>query len=570
LLTERDLNHEQAYFLAKNRLHNRYLHGTGVVCGLQVVCSECAGWVTVKSGYAIDPCGNDVIVCQDYAFNVLQAIQNCAPPAQAANCAPLRYVPSPSCQNMTQTWCITIQYQEQQSNLVTPLMQVPSNGASSCAGSSPGGTTGCSAGTASPSCGCSSSASQTSSSTPTGACEATRILEGFQLGVIPAPSSATESEAAPGTFLYQFLQCYTTLEGLISSPPSLNGFSNAAAYQAALSYQAQVESALASFDVTNCQPLSSLSSMIITAPPASGDKGDYIGCLQNDIAKITQAIVAPLRDCLCYALLPACAPAPCANCLILACVTVQNNQVTNICNFGERRQLITFPTLYYYLEPFYTLVRELLGRLCCDQEEVKRLLGRNNLFQKDDVTSAGVTTPAMLQTLLGHVFTQKLGAGAVNALVPNAKAADLRVFVGKPLKDVQAALQSQGWARKAFNVQGTGLAARAEEGNTMELQGVYPQAVDGDPSWDAAAVAASAQFAPSAVSPGQPLMVYTQANKVVGFDVVEPTAYSVLQLQEQVKALQSQVQSMQQAATTSANPPAGPGGAAPGTTSTTK
>src|SRR6266852_1305673 len=75
LLTEAELNSEQAYILAKNRLHNRYLHGSGIVCGLQVSCSACAGAVTIESGYAIDPCGNDIIVCNTQDFNVIQRIR---------------------------------------------------------------------------------------------------------------------------------------------------------------------------------------------------------------------------------------------------------------------------------------------------------------------------------------------------------------------------------------------------------------------------------------------------------------------------------------------------------------
>src|SRR5271165_4405020 len=53
LLTEADLNNDQSYWLAKSRLRNRYLHGWGVVCGLQLVCGPCEGWVTIKTGYAI-------------------------------------------------------------------------------------------------------------------------------------------------------------------------------------------------------------------------------------------------------------------------------------------------------------------------------------------------------------------------------------------------------------------------------------------------------------------------------------------------------------------------------------
>ena len=41
LLTEDDLNRLDHYIVAKNRLHNRYLFGTGVACGLEVVCSVC-------------------------------------------------------------------------------------------------------------------------------------------------------------------------------------------------------------------------------------------------------------------------------------------------------------------------------------------------------------------------------------------------------------------------------------------------------------------------------------------------------------------------------------------------
>ena len=77
LLTEADLKALDHYILAKNRLHNRYLHGWGVVCGLQVVCDDCKGWITIKSGYALDPCGNDLIVCEDQHVDVCAKIKSC-------------------------------------------------------------------------------------------------------------------------------------------------------------------------------------------------------------------------------------------------------------------------------------------------------------------------------------------------------------------------------------------------------------------------------------------------------------------------------------------------------------
>src|SRR4051794_26209357 len=85
LLSEAELNGELEYILAKQRLHNRYLHGPGTVCGLEVVCSNCEGQVIVKPGYAIDPCGNDVIVCDEQSFDVLKAIKACCDAAKKKN-----------------------------------------------------------------------------------------------------------------------------------------------------------------------------------------------------------------------------------------------------------------------------------------------------------------------------------------------------------------------------------------------------------------------------------------------------------------------------------------------------
>src|SRR5450755_3247759 len=182
LLTEADLNNDQSYWLAKSRLHNRYLQGWGVVCGMQVVCGDCPGWVTVKTGYAIDPCGNDIIVCSDQSFNVIKAIQACCAPPKPADCSPLRASP-PNCEDAQQEWCITIQYEEQPTRPITPLRQpaTPSGGAScGCGGkqATPGGTQ-------STPCCCSTPVA--GSAVP--GCEPTRILEGFKLGVCSAPAN---------------------------------------------------------------------------------------------------------------------------------------------------------------------------------------------------------------------------------------------------------------------------------------------------------------------------------------------------------------------------------------------
>src|SRR5215472_6418460 len=85
LLTEDDLNRLDDYIVAKNRLHNRYLVEWGVACGLEVVCNPCTGadqiatGVLVKPGYALSPCGNDIVLCQTEPVDICALINACRP-----------------------------------------------------------------------------------------------------------------------------------------------------------------------------------------------------------------------------------------------------------------------------------------------------------------------------------------------------------------------------------------------------------------------------------------------------------------------------------------------------------
>jgi hypothetical protein len=64
LLSAADSEIEQQYFISRQRLHNRAIHGHGVVSGLQVSRSSGASSaeIRVAPGYAIDCEGNDIAV----------------------------------------------------------------------------------------------------------------------------------------------------------------------------------------------------------------------------------------------------------------------------------------------------------------------------------------------------------------------------------------------------------------------------------------------------------------------------------------------------------------------------
>lgn len=76
LLTEDDLQTLTDYVAGKNRLHNRFLFGSGVVCGLQVKRDPCAcGKLIVNPGFAIDCCGNDIIVSCPQTLDINKMIR---------------------------------------------------------------------------------------------------------------------------------------------------------------------------------------------------------------------------------------------------------------------------------------------------------------------------------------------------------------------------------------------------------------------------------------------------------------------------------------------------------------
>ena len=65
LLTVDDMVTDQDYFRQKQRRHNRFLHGWGVVCGLAVFAAPLtsAPWrVRITAGYALGPFGDEIYV----------------------------------------------------------------------------------------------------------------------------------------------------------------------------------------------------------------------------------------------------------------------------------------------------------------------------------------------------------------------------------------------------------------------------------------------------------------------------------------------------------------------------
>jgi hypothetical protein len=122
LLKDTDLTTEQRYVVEKHKLYHRTLHGQGIVCGLRLTCdSTCCGDVRIGDGYAIDDCGNDIVVCESARFDVMARLKEkglLIPTAPADPCDEEKEV-SPCV--VRQCFYIVVCYQETEHDFTTPL-----------------------------------------------------------------------------------------------------------------------------------------------------------------------------------------------------------------------------------------------------------------------------------------------------------------------------------------------------------------------------------------------------------------------------------------------------------------
>ena len=121
LLTDEALNRLDQYVVAKNKLHNRYLHGWGVVCGLEVTCDPCSpSLVRVRSGYALAPCGEDIVLCRDEQVNVCDLVNRCRDDRSPICDDPWKPPPL-DCPDVLERWVLAVCYDERPSRGITPV-----------------------------------------------------------------------------------------------------------------------------------------------------------------------------------------------------------------------------------------------------------------------------------------------------------------------------------------------------------------------------------------------------------------------------------------------------------------
>lgn len=387
LLSEQDLNRLDQYIKNKNRLHVRNLNGWGVVNGLKVLCDPC-GAVKVTEGYAVNPCGDDIVVCAETAVDICALIRQCKQTRMSHDCrAPNQNSTNNNrCEDVEEEWVLTIQYEEWPSRGITPLRGSSCNTHQcACGGSS--GNCSCGKGKTSGSCGCSSKSSAISSSVsaskaPRGAsteCEATVICESFSFDIYrkPVPETRDDDDERllefSGSFADAFNCCASTLIATMPPMPNLQDDDNVINYAAAISkwcctWRKNLIDYFLTHPNTSCEVIDFLQKVDCPSllRPASFATDFYIAFLS-----LLAAWAEGLKVCLCLALLP---PTPDASCDLrvpLATVRVRSRdcKVLSICNWTtERKMMVTWPAVGHWLGilPIGDFLRELLDTICCN------------------------------------------------------------------------------------------------------------------------------------------------------------------------------------------------------------
>jgi hypothetical protein len=383
VLTADDLNRLEHYIIGKNRLHNRQLHGWGVVNGLEVTCDACGKGVVVGCGYALSPCGDDIVVCEPVAVDVCALIKACKQAERP--CEPPRPPTTAGC-NGESEWVLAIRYIESPAKGIKPMMPSTTGGcgcgtsACKCGGSAVAKSgCGCGGSTAGR-CNCTNGTSKPKPRTAPVQCEPTVICEGYAFDVYKKPPDPPRQDPVRGTQLNPDSELYKRfaccIELLLTQVPPMPGQPTLANIQANLSVWQQwtctfkdyLQEYLSTKPGYNCELLGRVN--LIICPPMNTP--NLATVLFQTIQLLWFAWLDAVLACYCSALLPPCPEPYPHGCVPLATIRVSSNpcRVISICNWTIHRKFATtFPALQYWLSilPFGVELRRMLDRLCCMQ-----------------------------------------------------------------------------------------------------------------------------------------------------------------------------------------------------------
>lgn len=191
----------------------------------------------------------------------------------------------------------------------------------------------------------------------------------------------------------------------------------------------------------------------------------YRKAILEALADLLAGFLQYLKDCLCHHLLVNCPECTGDDKLYLACVSIREGSVYNVCNFSRRRYVKSFPTVGYWMSivPFVPFLRRWLEQLCC--MILPELFGRYQVADYDrsavGVASGpdvAVARTAVVRTQAADVPTKfRLASQQTKAVASAGMTAGVRRMaaaptgatplagvVGQPVDTAHARLEERG------------------------------------------------------------------------------------------------------------------------------
>ena len=324
LLTDKDLDDLAAYVRGKNRLHNRYLHGAGVVCGLDVSpIGERS--VRVSAGYVLDCCGDDIVVPCDVTVDLIALLDDLP-----AGCGPIGTKDEPE-----RKYELRIEYAETATDLVAPY---------------------------------------TSDDETAVACAPTRIREGFRFSACPVKDPQRREP--------------TLIERLLSDAPPDNtraDLIDRVDRAAAIANELATASASSSSPAPADQLRAVLDTvaegrdwLLRNVPQTSRDlarmtlDADDAAALRDAARKVLAALHGSVSKEICAKVNPPCPPCD-DPAVALAVIAVTGCEITDVC-VSVRRYVLSGPAVQHWL-PVDALYDE-VEKACCGTDADDTLIRR--------------------------------------------------------------------------------------------------------------------------------------------------------------------------------------------------
>lgn len=361
LLTEDDLQAMMDYVVGKNRLHNRYLFGEGVVCGLTVGCHPCGGGkVIVAPGYGLDCCGNDLLLPCPEEVDIRALVRDLRKRQLAG------YECGDPCEEEgdRRHYGLYLVYRETPSDPIAPYTS-----------GDPCGQQGC---------------------------EPSRICEGYDFEL----RCECTLDQSVGLFcrIRACIGDLKTATGAVDQAQKVftyamdvkqGGMPNAQAREQARRDAALLKAWLLTKLETGTRTRCDLRDRVLAVRIDTGARGTQDPTREELVAEADQqlelvkVLLEYFIDCACLALNPPCSPCD-DTALLLSCIELDGCEVVDICNMSRR--FVLSPAAMRYWLPV-NLVGDALQSLCCSLD-LSGLFKVERRDQPTDIASAPAAEPA--------------------------------------------------------------------------------------------------------------------------------------------------------------------------------